>query len=142
MQAFRFGLSFNCKLTLRLIQPFCLRLYVLFSLFGDTIQLFDSFRKGGVASRLVLPCSTFLCRPSVDCLHNLSEADISFQEPHRKEMSEFNSLIEVVSCAEILCWSFLQRINYFYFDLCVQNMQVCFSAFRLDLVGTNLYSLI
>ena len=34
-------------------------------------------------------------------------------------MSEFNSLIQVVSCAEILCWSFLERINYFSFDLCV-----------------------
>ena len=65
---------------------------------------------------MVLPCST-LGRPSVDCLHNLSEAGNSFQESHRKEMFEFNSLIEVVSCAEILCWSFLQRINYFSFDL-------------------------
>ena len=37
----------------------------------------------------------------------------------RKGMSEFNSLIPVVSCAEILCWSFLERINYFSFDLCV-----------------------
>ena len=34
-------------------------------------------------------------------------------------MSEFNSLIQVVFCAEILCWSFLERINYFSFDLCV-----------------------
>ena len=34
-------------------------------------------------------------------------------------MSEFNSLIQVVSCAEILCWSFPERINYFSFDLCV-----------------------
>ena len=34
-------------------------------------------------------------------------------------MSEFNSLIQVVSYAEILCWSFLERINYFSFDLCV-----------------------
>ena len=47
----------------------------------------------------------------MDCLHNLSEAGNSFQESHRKEMSEFNSLIQVVSCAEILCWSFLERIN-------------------------------
>ena len=67
---------------------------------------------------LVIPCST-LCRPSVDSLHNLSEAGNSFQESHRKEMSEFNSLIQVVSYAEILCWSFLERINYFSFDLCV-----------------------
>ena len=57
-------------------------------------------------------------------------------------MSQFNSLIDVVSCAEILYWSFLQRMNYFSFDLCVQNMQVCFSAFKLDPFGTNLYSLI
>ena len=31
-------------------------------------------------------------------------------------MSEFNSLIRVVSCAEILCWSFLECINYFSFN--------------------------
>ena len=34
-------------------------------------------------------------------------------------MSEFISLIQVVSCAEILCWPLLERINYFSFDLCV-----------------------
>ena len=44
LQAFRFGLSFSCKLTLCFIWPVCLRFYVLFSLFGDTIQLFDSYR--------------------------------------------------------------------------------------------------
>ena len=51
-----------------------------------------------------------------------------FQESYRKEMSEFDSLIQVVSSAEILCWSFLERINYFSFDLCVcvQNLHVCF----------------
>ena len=44
---------------------------------------------------------------------------------------------------EILCWSFLERINYFSFDLCVQNLQVCFySAFRLAPFGTDLYLLI
>ena len=74
--------------------------------------------KGRVASHLVIPCST-LCRPGVDCLHNLSEAGNSFQESHKKEMSGFHSLIQVVSCAEILCWSLLERINYFPFDLCV-----------------------
>ena len=72
---------------------------------------------------MVIPCST-LCRPSVDCLHNLSKACNSFQESHKKEMSEFNSLIQVVSCAEILCWSFLESIGYFPFDFCVsvQNL--------------------
>ena len=91
-----------------------------------------------------MPCST-LCRPGVDCLHNLSEAGNSFQESHRKEMSEFNSLIQVVSCAEILCWSFLERINYFSFDLCVCVFRICrfgFSAFRLGPFETNLYLLI
>ena len=34
-------------------------------------------------------------------------------------MSEFNSLIQVVSWAKILCWSLLERINYFSFDVCV-----------------------
>ena len=104
----------------------CLRFYVLFILFGDTIQLFDSCRILKEKEEL-LPV-WFLCRPSVDCLHNLSEAGSSFQEAHRKEMSEFNSLIQVVSCAEIPCWSFLERISYFSFDLCmcVQNLQVCF----------------
>ena len=34
-------------------------------------------------------------------------------------MSEFNSLMLVVSSAEILCWSLLERISYFSFDLCV-----------------------
>ena len=53
-------------------------------------------------------------------LHNLNEAGNSFQELHEKEMSEFISLIQVVSCAEILCWPFiLESINYFSFDLCV-----------------------
>ena len=52
----------------------------------------------------------------MDCLHNLSEAGNFFHESHGKEMSQFNSLIQVVSCAEILCWSFLERINYFSFD--------------------------
>ena len=104
METFRFGLSFSCKLTLRFI---CLR-------------FFDSYRilkERGVASRLVIPCST-LCRPVVDCLHNLNEAGDSYQESHRKEMSEFNSLIQVVSCTKVLRWSFLERINYFSFDLC------------------------
>ena len=65
-----------------------------------------------------------VCRPTVKCLHNLSEAGNSFQESYRKEMSEFNSLIQVVSCAKIRCWFFLERINYFPFDLCVcvQNL--------------------
>ena len=34
-------------------------------------------------------------------------------------MSEFNSLIQVVSCAEVSHWSLLERINYFSFDLCL-----------------------
>ena len=67
---------------------------------------------------MIIPCST-LCRPSVDCLHNLNEAGNSFQELHKKEMSEFISLIQVVSCAEILCWPLLESINYFSFDLCM-----------------------
>ena len=54
----------------------------------------------------------------------------------------FNSLTQMVSCAEIMCWSFLERINHFSFDLCVPNLQVCFSAFRLGPFGTNLYLLI
>ena len=42
-------------------------------------------------------------------------------------MSEFSSLIQVVSCAKILCWTLLERINYSSFDLCVsvQNLQAC-----------------
>ena len=28
-----------------------------------------------------------------------------------------NSLIQMVSCVEILCWSFLESINYFSFQL-------------------------
>ena len=95
---------------------------------------------------MVIPCST-LCKPSVDSLHNLSEACNSFQESHRKEISEFNSLIQVVSCAEILRWSFHERINYFSFDLCVCVcvFRICrfvFSAFRLGTFGTNLYILV
>ena len=80
---------------------------------------------------MVIPCST-LCRPSIDCLHNLSEAGNSFQESHRKEMSEFNFFIQVVSCAEILCWSFLERINYFSFGLCVRSE---FAGLFLVLLG-------
>ena len=34
-------------------------------------------------------------------------------------MSEFISLIQVVSCAKILCWPLFESINYFSFDLCV-----------------------
>ena len=59
-------------------------------------------------------------------------------------MSEFSSLIQVVPCAEILCWSLLERINYFSFDLCV-CAQICrfvCSAFRLGPFGANLYLLI
>ena len=120
MQAFRFDLSFSCKLILRFIWPICLRFYVLFSLFGDTIQLFDSYRILKEKEEL-LPVLLYHVH---DCLLNLSEAGNSFQGSHRKEMSEFNSLIQVVSCAEILCWSLLERINYFSFDLCVcvQNL--------------------
>ena len=59
--------------------------------------------------------------PSVDCLHNLNEPGNSFQELHKKEMSEFISLIQVVSCAEILCWPLLESISYFSFDLCVSS---------------------
>ena len=78
-------------------------------------------------------CST-LCRPSVDCFHNLSEAGNSFQESHIKEMSEFNSLIQVVSCAEILCWPFLKHINYFSFDLCLCSSSEL-AGFFLVLLG-------
>ena len=55
-------------------------------------------------------------------------------------MSEFNSLIQVVSCAEILCLSFLERINYFSFDLsvCSEFAGLFFSAFRSGPFGTNL----
>ena len=49
----------------------------------------------------------------------MNEAGNSFQELHKKEMSVFISLIQVVSSAEILCWPLLERINYFSFDLCV-----------------------
>ena len=65
-------------------------------------------------------------------LHDLTEAGNSCQESHRKEMSEFNSMIQVVSCAEILCWSFLERINYFFFDLCVRSE---FAGLFLVLLG-------
>ena len=74
----------------------------------------------------------------------MSEPGNSFQESHRKEMSEFNSLIQVVSCAKILSWSFLERINYFSFDLCACSVfaGLFFSAFRLGPFGTNLCLLI
>ena len=49
----------------------------------------------------------------------MNEAGNLCQELHKKEMSEFISLIQVVSCAEILCWPLLERISYFSFDLCV-----------------------
>ena len=88
-----------------------------------------------------MPCST-LCTPSVDCLHHLSEASNSFQESHRKEMPEFNSLIQVVSCAEILFRSFLEHINYFSFVCVFIICRFVFSAFRLCPFGTNLYLLI
>ena len=90
-------------------------------MFGDTIQLFDSYRI--LKEKELLPVWLYHVQLYVGLvltvLHNLSEAGNSFQESHRKEMSEFSSLIQVVSCAEILCWSFLERINYFSFDLCV-----------------------
>ena len=72
-----------------------------------------------VISFLRLGSKHFLPDFSVDCFHNLSEAGNSFQESQRKEISEFNSLIQVVSCAEILCWPFLKHISYFSFDLCL-----------------------
>ena len=31
----------------------------------------------------------------------------------------FNSLTHMVSYAEIIYWSFLERVSYFSFDLCV-----------------------
>ena len=90
--------------------------------FGDTIQLFDSYRILKEKEKL-LPVWLYLVQlyvgPVLTVYIILSEAGNSFQESHRKEMSEFNSLIRVISCAEILCWSFLERINYFSFDLCV-----------------------
>ena len=55
-------------------------------------------------------------------------------------MSELNYLIQVASCAEILCWSLLERINYFSFDLCVRLFRICrfvCSAFRLGPFGAN-----
>ena len=85
-----------------------MRFYVLFSLFGDDIQLFDSYRILKEEEELLAVW-----------LYDVREAGNSFQESHRKEMSGFSSLIQVVSCAEILCWSFLERINYFSFDLCL-----------------------
>ena len=91
-----------------------------------------------------MPCSA-LCRPSVDCLHNLNEAGNSFQELHtKKEMFEFISLIQVVFCAEILCWPLLESINCFSFDLCVCSEFACLFLVLLSWVtfGTNLYLLI
>ena len=29
----------------------------------------------------------------------------------------FNSLIQMISCSEVVCWSFLECINYFSFEL-------------------------
>ena len=48
------------------------------------------------------------------------------------EKIPFNSLIHEVSCTEILCWSFLERINYFSFDLCVCSE---FAGLPLVLLG-------
>ena len=40
---FGLGWTISCKLTLHFIWPVCLRFYVLFGLFGDTIQVFVSY---------------------------------------------------------------------------------------------------
>ena len=97
-----------------------MRFEVLFSPSGDTIQLFDSYRILEEKKEL-RPVWLYHVQFYVGLvlLHNLNEAGNSFQELHKKEMSEFISLIQVVSCAEILCWPLLENNNYFSFDLCV-----------------------
>ena len=90
-----------------------------------------------------MPCSA-LCRPSVDCFHNLSEAGNSFQESHKKGMSEFNSLI--LLCQKFFAGLFLNAsIISLLICVCVCVFRICrflFSAFRLGPFGTNLYLLI
>ena len=64
-------------------------------MFRDTIQLFDSYRILKEKEELLavwLYHVQLYVGLSVDCFHNLSEAGNSFQESHKKEMSEFNSL--------------------------------------------------
>ena len=97
-------------------------------LFPDTIQLFDSYRILKETEEL-LAVWLYHVQLYVGLLltvfHNLSEAGNSFQESHKKEMSEFNSLILLCQNSLLV---FLERINYFSFDLCVcvQNLQVSF----------------
>ena len=53
-------------------------------------------------------------------------------------LSTFNYLSQMVSCAEILCWSFLECINYFSFELVSSQ----FSSLFLVLLGQVLLGLI
>ena len=116
MQAFRFGLTLNCKLILRFIEPVCLRFYVLFKL-----QLQDAIYR----LRFYSNSSTHIL--SLSNSHN----NVASLQKNRGDKSHsvivalacleilFNSLSHMVSCAEILCWFFLEGINYSPFDLCV-----------------------
>ena len=70
---------------------------------------------------LTIPWST-LCRPSVDCLHNLSEAGNSFHHTKKK-------------CLSSILWSLVPKffaglylnasIVFLLICVCVQNLQVC-----------------
>ena len=55
----------------------------------------------------------------------------------------FNSLTEMVSCAEILCWPFLKFIDYFSFELVWSQSSslflVCLGKVPLGLIYTCLH---
>ena len=60
--------------------------------YHSIIWLIEFWRKRRSCFPLVTPCST-LCRPSVDCLHNLSEAGNSFHHTKKKCLSSILLLI-------------------------------------------------
>ena len=56
--------------------------------YHSIIWLIEFWRKRRSCFPLVTPCST-LCRPSVDCLHNLSEAGNSFHHTKKNVWVQF-----------------------------------------------------
>ena len=80
---------------------------------------------------MVIPCST-LCRPSVDCLHNLKEEGNSFQELHKKEIDREGG----GRVGNVIQWgNFSNQLFYHNFRVLISKIYVIWlfkGAFSLD----------
>ena len=122
----------------------CLRLYVLFNLFRDTIQLFDSYRILKEKEEL-LSVWLYHVQLYVGLVLTVSiiwaKQVIHFRNHTKKEMSEFNSLI-LLCQNSLLVFSWTHQLVLFWFVCVFRISKFLFSAFRLGPFGTNLYLLI